>query len=84
VEWIHPLNPATVTHRVCGKGHTLPTFWTICAPCEPIHEAGHEAALVEIMKGAEHWIWASDDDMGERIRKPLHTFRRSDLGRRRF
>jgi hypothetical protein len=84
VEWLHPLDPGAATYRVYGKGHTLPSFWTLCALCESIYQAGDDPALVEIMKVSDHWYWQSDEDVDESIRNPLSVFRRSDLGGRRF
>lgn len=84
VEWLHPLNSATGFHREYGKGQTLPSFWTLCLSCESLYRAGDNAALVAVMQRSGHWFCANDEDVEERIRKPLNVFRRSDLGGRRL
>jgi hypothetical protein len=83
VEWLHPLNPDSVTFRVYGKGHTLPTFWTLCSACELTYRAGDDSALVEIMKASDHW-YETEEDVEQSIRQPLRVFRQADLGGRRF
>lgn len=84
VEWVHPLNPDSVKYRVYGKGHTLPTFWTLCSACESIYQAGDDSALVEIMKASGHSYSETEEGIEQSIRQPLQVFRRSDLGSRRF
>lgn len=84
VEWLHPLNPETVTYREYGKGHTLPRFWTLCTSCESMYRSGDDAALVAVMQRSGHWYWEHEEDVEECIRQPLNVFRRSDLGARRL
>jgi hypothetical protein len=49
VRWVHALDPKLVQYRVYGKGHTLPTFWTLCDRCEQLYRAGDADAVVTVM-----------------------------------
>lgn len=79
VAWMHPLDRNNIQYRAYGKGHTLPTYWTLCEQCEQIYQTGDDDAAINAMKN--HWIW---HDIDESIRKPLQTFRRADKGARRL
>ncbi len=82
VAWIHRLSPELVGYRVYGKGHTLPTFWTLCDGCEQLYESGDDEAAVQVMRSS--WLPVADEDVTECIRQPLAVFRRADLGSRRL
>jgi hypothetical protein len=84
VKWIHPLAADRVRYREYGKGHTLPTFWTLCDRCEDLYAAGDDQAAIEVMRTSPLWNWASDEDLDERVRQPLAVFRRADKGARRL
>jgi hypothetical protein len=79
------LTPALVQYRVYGKGHTLPTFWTLCGACERLHQAGAEEALLSIMlANSAQWAFRVQrpKDVDEQLRQPLTVFARADLGPR--
>jgi hypothetical protein len=82
VAWVHPLARDRLAHREYGKGHTLPTFWALCDRCEEVYASGDDDAAVEVVRS--NWSCVEDDDITERIRKPLAVFRGADLGSRRF
>jgi hypothetical protein len=82
VVWVHPLDIALVTYREYGKGHTLPTFWTLCQRCEDLYQRPADLEIVEIMKASGGWFWESDEDVAECIQQPLAVFRRADRGGR--
>lgn len=84
VAWVHPLDPDRVTFRVYGKGHTLPTFWTLCDRCEQLYQSGDVEATVELSKAAQSDSWASERDVDEIVRQPLAVFARADKGARRL
>jgi hypothetical protein len=81
---VHPLAAERVRYRVYGKGHTLPTFWTVCDRCEALYAAGDDDALVELMKASDGWYWSTEADVDEIIRQPLAVFRNADKGARRL
>jgi hypothetical protein len=81
--WIHPLDPELVTYRVYGKGHTLPSFWTLCSRCEGRYCAGDFEALVTLtVDESPEWSWEAREDIDECVRQPLRVFQRADLGAR--
>lgn len=84
VRWVHALDPKLVQYRVYGKGHTLPTFWTLCDRCEQLYRAGDADAVVTVMMTANQWSSRTrgSDDIDEHVRKPLAVFTRADLGAR--
>lgn len=83
VRWVHALDPALVQYRVYGKGHTLPTFWTVCDRCETLYQAGDEEALLAAMTASPEWSrWTKPADLAEHVRQPLAVFTRADLGAR--
>jgi hypothetical protein len=69
-----------------GEGYTLPTFWALCERCEAIHASGDDDAAVEVMRSSPAWSWVDDDeeDVAERLLRPIAVFRRADVGSRRF
>jgi hypothetical protein len=71
VAWVHPLNSGLVQYQAYGKGHTLPTFWTLCERCESVYRAGDDEVAVELMKVHMEGFWETDDDVEETIRKPI-------------
>jgi len=77
--WAHSLAADLVAYRQYGKGHTLPTFWTLCDRCEGIYASGDDDAAVEVMRTSA-WSWVADEDVAECVRQPLTVFRRADLG----
>jgi hypothetical protein len=83
VAWVHPLNSGLVQYQAYGKGHTLPTFWTLCEQCEGVYRAGNDEIAVELMKVHMEGFWETDEDVEEIIRKPITVFRRADRGGRR-
>jgi hypothetical protein len=84
VGWVHPLASDLVAYREYGKGHTLPSFWTLCDRCEGIYASGDEDAAVEVMRSSDGWSWVAEKDVAECVRQPLGVFRRADLGPRRL
>jgi hypothetical protein len=84
VVWVHPLDEDLVAYREHGKGHTLPTSWALCDPCEGIYASGDDDAAVEMRRSSPGWSEVADDDVAESIRRALVVFRRADLGRQRF
>jgi hypothetical protein len=70
----HPLDRAHVQYRLDGKGHTLPTFWTVCERCETLVRRSDDAGLLRVMSGSDE-----GDDTEER-QSALRAFRASDLG----
>jgi hypothetical protein len=86
VRWVHALDPNLVRYRVYGKGHTLPTFWTLCDRCEQLYIAGDSASAVAVMMSTDEWACriTGDDDIDECVRQPLDVFARADLGAREF
>jgi hypothetical protein len=84
VTWVHPLAGNLVEFRVFGKGHTLPSFWTLCDRCERLYAAGDDESAVEVMKASDGWPWSTEEDVDELIRRPLAVFRRADKGARRL
>jgi hypothetical protein len=84
VSLVHPLAAERVRYRVYGKGHTLPTVWTVCDRCEALYAAGDDDALVELMKASDGWYWSTEADVDEIIRQPLAVFRNADKGARRL
>jgi hypothetical protein len=84
-QWIHPLDPRLVQYRVYGKGHTLPTFWTVCTRCENLYQRGLDDDLIEVMtSGPLEWSWVQSTDIAECVAQPLSVFRRADLGARKL
>jgi|ERR1700710_904553 len=81
VAWVHRLDADDVRFRMHGKGYTLPTFWTLCQPCEDIYSAGDHTAIAQTMRTAPDWI-APDAADDEHIQAPLGAFIRADRGRR--
>ncbi|MEO9236745.1 MAG: hypothetical protein ABI418_01510, partial [Jatrophihabitantaceae bacterium] len=68
VRWVHALDPALVRYRVYGKGHTLPTFWTVCGRCEALYRSGDENGLIEIMRANAEWErWTTPSDVAEHV-----------------
>jgi hypothetical protein len=65
-----------------GKGHTLPTFWALCDPCESIYQSGDDGAAIGAMHSSGAWSWVADEDVTECIGKPFAVFRRADKGGR--
>lgn len=85
VVWLHPLASDKVQYREYGKGHTLPTFWTLCERCESFYTAGADDKLVDLMqRAAEGTTSQPRTYVDEVYRRPLAVFRRADLGPRRF
>jgi hypothetical protein len=84
VTWVHRLAADLVRYRVFGKGHTLPSFWTLCDRCEQIYASGDDESAVETMKTSDGWLWQTEEDVDELIRQPLAVFRRADKGSRRL
>jgi len=85
VRWIQALDPALVQYRVYGKGHTLPTFWTLCDRCEQLYQAGDEETVVSVMlANSTQWSFRIKraEDVYEHVRQPLAVFGRADLGPR--
>jgi hypothetical protein len=83
VAWVHPLTSRLVWYQAYGKGHTLPTFWTLCERCEAVYRAGDDGVAVELMKVHMEGFWETEEDVEETIRKPIAVFRRADHGGRR-
>jgi hypothetical protein len=81
VAWVHRLDPDDARFRLWGKGHTLPTFWTLCRSCEDRHDAADHAGLAEVMRASPSWSDPDGDD-DERIQGALGAFVRADRGRR--
>jgi hypothetical protein len=79
-QWLHALNPSLVQYRVYGKGHTLPTFWTLCQRCERYYQAGNHEVLIGLMRNAPSWESFADEHVDECVRQPLAVFARADLG----
>ena len=73
-----------MTYQVYGKGHTLPSFWTLCDRCEGIYRAGETETAVELMKEAQRGFWRTAEDVDQMIRRPLAVFTRADGGARRL
>jgi hypothetical protein len=73
---------------VYGKGHTLPTFWTLCERCESLYAAGVDDKLIELMQGpSEDPRDAGPDAMVASTSLPetyVDEVYRADLGARRF
>lgn len=85
VVWLHPLASDKVRYREYGKGHRLPTFWTLCERCESLYNAGADDELVDLMqRAAEGTTSQPRMYVDEVYRQPLAVFRRADLGARRF
>ncbi len=83
VVWVHALARDRLTYRRFGKSSTLPTFWSLCDPCEQVYASGDDDAAVEVMRSWDgSWVDAVDVDAS--IRPSLAAFRRADLGSRRF
>ena len=82
VAWVHPLDPALVSYRVYGKGHTLPTFWCLCDDCEQVYATGDDEAALARMRRSPEWGNVPVDQEDELVEKPLAVFRRADLGPR--
>jgi hypothetical protein len=80
--WVHRLDPAKVTFRIYGKGHTLPTFWSLCDRCEHLYDAGDDEALMRLYDPG--WEVLSEQDFEETVRQPVRVFRAADLGARRY
>jgi hypothetical protein len=83
VAWVHPLNSGLVQYQAHGKGHTLPTFWTLCESCEGVYRVGDDEVAVDLMKAHMEGFCETDEDVEETIRKPIAVFRRADRGGRR-
>jgi hypothetical protein len=81
VAWVHPLDSGLVQYRAYGKGHTLPTFWTLCVRCEGIYETGDDEAAVELMRVYMEGSWETDEDVDETVRKPIAVFSAGRSGR---
>jgi hypothetical protein len=81
VAWVHRLDPDDAKFRLWDKGHTLPSFWTLCASCEDVHAAGDHVALAATMRTAPGWLEPDADD-DEHIQAPLSAFIRADRSRR--
>ncbi len=84
VAWVHPLASDLVTYWLCGKGHTLPSFWALCDRCEGIYDTADEHAAVEVMRSSGGWSWVDEADVGECVQHALEMFRRADRGARRL
>lgn len=80
VRWVHALEPTRVRYRVYGKGHTLPSFWMLCARCERLYTAGDHEALLTLMLSAPSWESFTVQQIDECVRQPLAVFVRADLG----
>ena len=80
VRWVHGLDPTRVRYRVYGKGHTLPSFWMLCARCERLYAAADYPALITVMLGAPSWESFATEQIDECVRQPLAVFARADLG----
>jgi hypothetical protein len=80
VAWVHRLDPDDARFRLWGKGHTLPSFWTLCSSCENLHSVGDHTTLAATMRTSpgRHDPAAEDD---EHIQAPLGAFLRADRGR---
>ena len=74
------MDPARVQYRVYGKGHTLPSFWTLCARCERLYAAGDYEALITLMLSAPSWESFTAQQIDECVRQPLTVFARADMG----
>jgi hypothetical protein len=75
--WVHRLDPDKVTYREYGKGHTLPSFWTLCDSCEQAYQADDLDALVA--RSQEPHEDLSAEDLAETVRKPIEVFAAADL-----
>lgn len=70
----HRLDPAKVQFRAYGKGHTLPTFWTVCDGCEDLVARRDDEGLLRRMRVYHEF------ENEQYIATLLVTFRASDLG----
>ena len=82
VAWVHPLDPDLVRFRLFGDGYTLPTFWTLCEPCEAIYGSGDDEAAVTVMRSSGGWDGDADTEGAEYAGTALAAFRRADKGGR--
>ena len=80
VRWVHALDPTRVGYRIYGKGHILPSFWTLCQRCERLYAAGDYEALIRLMLSAPSWESFTVQQVEECVRQPLAVFARADLG----